>query len=147
METEHIPERKECRKIRHRHRKSEDERRYDRQGRRLLRTADGEHGFEFVGAALLVGKALPFRVRIVTMMVGVDAFAIAAAQARDHIGLPMLLVLMDIQSNHGEQIPAGEQRRGDDGNPILDVSFPLHLCKVSKKKIIFTIPISYDRNE
>ena len=144
METEHIPERKECRKIRHRHRKSEDERRYDRHGRRLLRTANGEHGFEIVGAALLVGKALPFRVRIVTMMVGVDAFAIAAAQARDHIGLPMLSISVDVNPRDGEQIPDRQQQGRQRLEKTDSVVLQTHHCKCSDKKDIFIIPIYGD---
>lgn len=67
------------------------------------------------------------------MSLRMDMFAVATADAADHIGPTMLTVIVDIYTGHSQQIPRDQQHSRDRGTQLIDGTFPIHFRKVNKK--------------
>ena len=121
-----------------------DERR-SRDRRSVRRAADGQDRLEIIRAAVLAGEALPFLdAAVVAMVIRMDRIAVAAGEAADDVGPAVLPVGVDIQPDHGKQVPRRNQHRGNHSAPGPYAPILNHLGKDKKKKAHSSIPICGD---
>ena len=109
----------------------------------VLALRQGKHGLEVIGTALFTRQAFPVGIcrMVMAMRLRVNVFAVTSGRAAHHISMPVLPVIVDIQSGHGEHIPYHEQHGRQDVDGVGYETFPIHHCKDRKKKGQIPIPI------
>ena len=109
----------------------------------VLTLRQGKHGRKVIGTALFIRQAFPVGIcrMIVAMCLRVNVFAVTSGRTAHHICMPVLPVIMYIQSGHGEHIPYHEQHGRQDVDGVGYETFPIHCCKGRKKKAQIPIPI------